>query len=226
MGTLSLSKMGRLFWLGRYTERVYTSLKLTRDILDADVDGTEADYAGYCRKTGIPNIYADTADFCRRYYFDQADPCSILSSLGCSYDNAVVLRETLSTETLAYIQMAMNAMSIAAGSSAPGVALQWVLDDIMAFRGSAEERIGEEGSRAVLKAGASLERVDLYLRLDQPLAQVRGEFERLFDRLYKTQLHPDKARLDFLTDALLDSAAALPPRAELIAAVEGLFPEV
>lgn len=56
MGTLSLSKMGRLFWLGRYTERVYTSLKLTRDILDADVDGTEADYAGYCRKTGIPNI--------------------------------------------------------------------------------------------------------------------------------------------------------------------------
>lgn len=34
MGTIGLSKANRLFWLGRYLERVYTSLKATRQIFD------------------------------------------------------------------------------------------------------------------------------------------------------------------------------------------------
>lgn len=112
MGTLSLSKTGRLFWLGRYTERVYTVLRLTRPIREAEIDGQEADYTEYCRCMGIPAGYADTADFCRRYFFDAEDPASVAASLGFAYDNAVVLRETLSSDTLAYIQLAMNAMEL------------------------------------------------------------------------------------------------------------------
>lgn len=86
----------------------------------------------------------------------------------CAHDNAIVLRETLSIETLAYVQMAAAAIQLAAESTAPAVELQWVLDDIMAFRGSCEENIESENSRNIIKSGASLERLDLYLRLGYP----------------------------------------------------------
>lgn len=45
MGIISLSKASRLYWLGRYTERVYTGLKKAKPIYDAGVDGREGDYA-------------------------------------------------------------------------------------------------------------------------------------------------------------------------------------
>ena len=141
-----------------------------------------------------------------------------------AYDNAIVLRETLSTDTLAYVQMAISAMELAAASAAPGVELQWVLDDIMAFRGSCEETIEEESSRNIIKTGASLERVDLCLRLGAPESTCEKEFGRLFNRLYKTALQPDRDRLNLLVDAVLDKTAPTPDAAVMVQALEGLFP--
>ena len=56
MGTIGLSRTNRLFWLGRYLERVYTTLKATRTMFDAETDGAEADYKDYCRRMGIAAI--------------------------------------------------------------------------------------------------------------------------------------------------------------------------
>lgn len=226
MGTITLSKANRLFWLGRYLERVYTSLKASRPLFEADTDGQEENYAGYCEKLGLPNDYQSTANFIRRYYFDSDNPYSIVTALGHAYDNAVVLRETLTTETLAYIQMAVSAMQLAASSTGPGVGLQWVLDDIMAFRGSCEEKIDEEVSRNIIKTGASLERVDLYLRLGYDSALCEREFSRLFNRLYKAQLNTDQTKLNFLVDAILDKTTEMPFRSDLLKAVDGLFFEM
>ena len=226
MGTLTVSKTNRLFWLGRYLERVYTALDEARTIFDADVDGREADFGKYCHSLGIPNIYRSTADFCERYYFDLDNPNSISASLGYAYDNAIVLRETLTTDTLSYIQMAMNAMDKARHSLSPGVELQWVQDDIMAFRGSCEEKIDDETARNIIKTGASVERVDLYLRLGKPEKLCALEFGRLFNRLYKTQLDHSKEKMDLLVDSLLDSATPARSNAELLCALEGLFPAV
>ena len=57
MGTIGLSRTNRLFWLGRYLERVYTTLKTTRGMFDAETDGAEADYKDYCRRMGIACRY-------------------------------------------------------------------------------------------------------------------------------------------------------------------------
>ena len=187
------------------------------------MDGREADYAAYCRGLGIPSGYADTADFCKRYFFDRTNPNSLLSSLAYAYDNAVVLRDTLTTDTLSYIQLAMNAMEKASQSDTPAVALQWVLDDILSFRGACEETIFDEETRSMIKLGTSVERVDLYLRLNEEPERTRKEFERLFNRLYKTQLTPEKSRLDLLVDSLLDSSKPDATVQEQIAALEGLF---
>lgn len=223
MGTVTLNKASRLYWLGRYTERVYTGLRCVKDIFDTNVDGREADFASYCRRMGIPAVYENTADFCKRYFFDTADPNSLASSLVYAYDNAIVLRETLTTETLSYILMALSAMDKAIESSTPDIPLQWVQDDIMAFRGSCDENIEDSAARQIIKLGASVERVDLYLRLGMERALVRQEFERLFNRLYKTQLAPDKENLGLLVDALLDSSKPDRTDYELLCALEGLF---
>ena len=226
MGIISLNKASRLYWLGRYTERVYTGLKKAKPLYEISVDGGEGDFADYCRRLGIPGRYADTADFCKRYFFDRNDPNSLASSLIYAYDNAVVLRDTLSTGTLSYIQLAMNAMEKASRSDTPGVQLQWVLDDILAFRGSCEENIYDEETRSILRLGTSVERVDLYLRLDEEREITRREFERLFNRLYKTKLTPDRNRLEVLVDTLLDSSGPDTAVPELITAVENLFLEL
>lgn len=223
MGIISLNKASRLYWLGRYTERVYTGLKTAKPLYDANVDGCECDYRDYCRRLGIPGGYADTADFCKRYFFDRSNPNSLASSLAYAYDNAVVLRDTLTTDTLSYIQLAMNAMEKAAHSDAPAVSLQWVLDDILAFRGSCEATIADEETRTLMKLGTSVERVDLYLRLSEEPERIRKEFERLFNRLYKTQLTPEKHRLELLADSLLYSSKPTATVQEQITALEGLF---
>lgn len=223
MGIISLNKASRLYWLGRYTERVYTGLKQVKAIYDASVDGKEADFAAYCRRLGIPCGYENTADFCKKYYFDTNNPNSLASSLVYAYDNAIVLRETLTTDTLSYILMALSAMEKASESENPGVELQWVMDDIMAFRGSCEENIYDEDVRAMIKLGSSVERVDLYLRLGVSGEVLRKEFERLFNRLYKTQLEPDKQKLAVLVDSMLDSSKPNSTTYELIEALEGLF---
>ena len=104
--------------------------------------------------------------------------------------------------------------------------LLWVLDDIMAFRGACEEKIADDKKRSIIKTGASLERVDLYLRLDYPRETIRKEFERLFNRLYKAPLEPAKEPLALLVDALLDTEKPIPPVPVLVRAVESLFPNI
>lgn len=226
MGTVTLNKTNRMYWLGRYLERVYTTLKATRPLFDAYTDDKEADFAAYCTALGISAGYRDTADFISRYYFDVKNPSSVAASLGYAYDNAIVLREMLSSETLAYVQMAVSAMELSAKSSGPAVELQWVLDDIMAFRGACEEKIADDKNRSIIKTGASQERVDLYLRLGYPKDTVRKEFERLFNRLYKAPLEPAKEPLTLLVDALLDTEKPTPPVPILVQAVESLFPNI
>ena len=226
MGTLSLSKMGRLFWLGRYMERTYTTIRAIKPIADPYVDGREGDYAEYCRRLSIANTFSNTAEFLSGYLFDSANPNSVVSSLHYAYDNAIVLRETISSETLSYIHMAMYAMKLASQSEAAEVELQWVLDDIMAFRGSCCEQIADDVSRNIINTGTSVERVDLYLRLGYDRAVVKTEMEKLLNRLYKSQMEPDRARLNALVDMALDKDVPSISVAEQIACVEGLFPNV
>lgn len=75
----------------------------------------------------------------------------------------------------------------------------------------------------MIKLGTSVERVDLYLRLNEEPERTRKEFERLFNRLYKTQLTPEKSRLELLVDSLLDSSKPDATVSEQIEALESLF---
>ena len=76
MGIVSVENTDRLYWLGRYSERVYTTIKLFAVSYDSMID-KYASYDEFCRKLDIPNIYNSTDDFLARYCFDECDPNSI-----------------------------------------------------------------------------------------------------------------------------------------------------
>ena len=69
MGIISVEQADHLYWLGRYTERVYTTLKIFSKRFDALIDGAKNGYEEFCKSIDIPNIYADKADFIKEQYF-------------------------------------------------------------------------------------------------------------------------------------------------------------
>jgi len=52
MGIISIEKTNRLFWLGRYCERVFTTLKVFRKYYDTMIDGSQSDYQIFCLDLG------------------------------------------------------------------------------------------------------------------------------------------------------------------------------
>lgn len=196
MGIISVEQASRLYWLGRYTERVYSTIRMFFKSYDKMIDKEQDSYITFCSSVDIPNIYQSKEDFLKRYPFDEANPDSIISNLNRAYDNAIVLRESISTEALSYIQLAIYEMNRAAKSSAPLFELQHVLDEILAFWGSIDDRIDSEETRNIIKAGKRIERIDLYARLGAKTEEIRREVHRMIPRVTKSGIPYQKEKLE------------------------------
>lgn len=195
MGIISVENLDRLFWLGRYSERVYTSARVFASSFDRMIDVDIEDYAAFCCQLDIPNIYRSREDFCKRYITDEEDPNSIYSNLMRAYDNAVVLRNEIGSEPITYIQLAVYDMKKSRVSSAPVVDLQKVVDNILAFWGIVDDMIESENIRNIIKTGKRIERLDLYGRLQMDKTSIIREIHRLTGRIQKTNLHYDPENL-------------------------------
>ncbi len=198
MGIISISNTDRLYWLGRYSERVYTTIRLFAVSYDSMIDQPQYQYEQFCNRLDIPNIYSSRADFTSRYCFDASDPNSIYSNLVRAYDNCVTLREEVGSETVSYIQLAMYDMEKAKKSDAPLLNLQHVVDNILAFWGIVDDSIDSENVRNIIKVGKRVERLDLYARLHMPAKEMVREVKRLTGRVPRTNLKYQKAELDEL----------------------------
>lgn len=188
MGIISIEHTDRLFWLGRYSERVYTTLKIFADQYDSMLDLKEEEYKEFCIRQDIPDIYRSAEDFAERYCFDEDDPNSIISNLSRAYDNAVVMREEIGSMTLSYIQMAVYAMNKAKQSDAPIFELQHVRDNIVAFWGIVDDSIDDEHVRSMIKLGKRVERLDLYARMHMDKTELLREAGKLNRRIDRTGL--------------------------------------
>ena len=63
MGIISVENTDRLFWLGRYTERVYTTIRLFSDSYDDMIDTYLNSSQDFCLRLDIPNIYDSKEHF-------------------------------------------------------------------------------------------------------------------------------------------------------------------
>ena len=188
MGIISVENTDRLYWLGRYTERVYSTIKIFESRFDSMIDVDELEYREFCKSQDIPNIYSSREDFSRKYCFSLEDENSIFSNLMRAYDNAIVLREEIGSDTLSYIQLAVYAMNQAAISRAPLIGLQKVTDNLVAFWGMADDDIDESQIRNMIKVGKLVERIDLYARLKEHPEKLRREARRLTNRIDKSTM--------------------------------------
>ena len=200
MGIISVEQADRLYWLGRYTERVYTTLKMFSKSFDILIDGITDSYVDFCKSIDIPNVYADKADFVSRYPFDENLSDSIISNMNRAYDNAIVLRESIGSECLAYIQLAIYEMSKAAKSKSPLIELQKVNDNILAFYGIVDDQIDSEQVRNIIKAGKRIERIDMYARLGVSKNELTREIHRMIPRVERSGLEYNDGKLKNLVE--------------------------
>ncbi len=198
MGIISVEQADRLYWLGRYTERVYTTLRMFCQSFDTMIDEIGDSYSAFCKKIDIPDIYGDKDTFLKVYPFDQENPDSIISNLDRAYDNAVVLRESIGSEALYYVQLAVYEMNKASISKAPLIELQHVIDDLLAFWGIADDQIDSEQIRNIIKAGKRIERIDLYARLGVAGQELMREVHRMIPRVERSGLEYKADQLKLL----------------------------
>ena len=74
--------------------------------------------------------------------------------------------------------------------------LQHVLDEILAFWGSIDDRIDSEEIRNIIKAGKRIERIDLYARLGAEKKEIQREVHRMIPRVTRSGLAYQKKKLD------------------------------
>ena len=204
MGIISVEKVDHLYWLGRYTERVYTTLKIYSESFDRMIDESEDSYQKYCDSLDIPNIYESKEDFLKRYPFDISVPDSIISNLNRAYDNAIVLRETIGSEALSYIQLSIYAMNNASVSDAPLIDLQQIMDDLLSFWGLVDDQIDSDQIRNIIKAGKRIERIDLYARLEVEKPRLVREVRRMIPRVLRSGMKYDDMSLSRVSTLIND----------------------
>lgn len=135
MGVISREKVDHLYWLGRYTERVYTTLRMFFHLYDGMIEAPDGIYGEYCERLNIPNIYTSNRQFVQSYLFGKDNPDSVYANMERAYDNAVVLRDELSTTVLSYVQLALDTFEACSKTTAPLLELQQVIDYLLAFWG-------------------------------------------------------------------------------------------
>ena len=216
MGIISLEKSSRLVWLGRYTERTFTICRTLSRYYDEMIDRDEFAYRGFLDCLGLPYIYGSRDAFIKTYIFDPGDPNSLVSQLTRALDNAVVMREELTSDTLCYIQMALDTLREGERDSAHMLTLQHVEDDLFAFWGSADDNVVSEECRTLMKCGKYVERLDLYVRLGYPFRDVEKELSKLLNRLSKVRFAYDETAAKRIIGLTADEESYKANRQEIL----------
>lgn len=201
---ITADKATRLFWLGRYAERVYISLHLLRRYYDKVLDGNITDFKEYYEKLGVNRLDKDTEslEFQIAQLYDKENVCSIISSISYANDNAIMLRRDITSESLSYIQMSQAIIDNCAHVEQKNITmLQPITDYMLAFFGSIDERVFDKNIRHFLKAGKLIENLDLHIRFDYPFFRIEEVYNTLKDfALYNASMLNSTAiaRLDEL----------------------------
>jgi uncharacterized alpha-E superfamily protein len=179
MGTISVEYSSNLYWLGRYAERAYTTLNTFFDYHDITLDKDKDSYKEFLNNLEIEDKYGDSRGFIRGYLYDEADCFTIASTLRFTHDNALVCRNVIGSEALAYIQLAIDAFRSSKDAKNLRLSLMPVIDYLLAFWGSVDDKVSSGEARTIIKCGKLVERLDLYFRFLYDYKLINSEYEKL-----------------------------------------------
>lgn len=178
---ISTAKANRLYWMGRYAERVYLALHMLRKHYDLMIDEDNYAYNDFCYKMGIQNRYSSGEHFINSYLYDTDNSDSIINMLELVNDNAILLREEIMSETLSYVQMSIFFMKKAKDNNQILSELQTITDYMLAFWGSVDERINDAETRKIIKFGKFVESADLHIRFGYMFDRIESINIRLYE---------------------------------------------
>lgn len=178
--TISAMKANRLFWLGRYEERVYMTLHLLRQCYDRMIDGDSKDYEEFWQKLDSTSIYDTPENFRLGMMYDDKNPCSIISELNFAKDNAILLREDIMSETLSYIEMSIAHVNSCKNERETNITqLQPVTDWTLSFWGSVFQRITNYKIISLIVIGRNVEYIDMLIRFGYPFERIKVAYEEI-----------------------------------------------
>ncbi|MGN1406058.1 MAG: alpha-E domain-containing protein [Erysipelotrichaceae bacterium] len=182
MGIITLEKANHLFWLGRYTQRLLGTIREFMKVYDLLLDVDEKAYEQFCVCLSIPyDIYADSEDFINSFVYDASNPDSLVVCINHAYDNAIELRDDITSETLAYIEMAKSLLEKKEHGTMM-LELQKAADYINAFWGMVYDSVAE-ASKNIIKCGKHAEKLDIIYRFHNESKQSEKELAKLQNRI-------------------------------------------
>ena len=203
---ITADKANRLYWLGRYAERVYLSLHLLRRYYDRVLDGDIKNLKEYykCLGLGQETLHRE---FQLSQLYDLDNICSIATSLALAVDNGVVLRRDITSESLSYIQMSQTLLEECRSANEKNIThLQPITDYMLAFFGSVDERVFETRIRKFLKIGKLIENIDMHIRFDYPFFRIDEAWQTLKEDITTISVAVDTKSIERLDDLLCEQS--------------------
>lgn len=91
LSLVTASKADNLYWLGRYTERAFTTLNqffpFYDRVMDTDVDA----FRPFAHALDLPEDFEDFDGFVNSFLYDGSNPDSVRSAVTSAFNNAVIL---------------------------------------------------------------------------------------------------------------------------------------
>lgn len=182
LALVTASKADNLYWLGRYTERVFTTLNqffpFYDRVMDTDVDA----FRPFARALDLPEDFQDFDAFIHSFLYDEKNPDSVRSAIVYAFNNAVILRPELSSRLLRYVELAMSSIVEAADRAAFDEDIykhRDIADNMLAFWGGVENSPVDPTLKSFIFVGKYLERVDLYTRFGYSMEELKAPLGKL-----------------------------------------------
>ena len=182
LALVTASKADNLYWLGRYTERAFTTLNqffpFYDRVMDSDVDA----FRPFAHALDLPEDFEDFDGFVESFLYDGSNPDSVRSAVTYAFNNAVILRPELSSRLLQYVELAMTNITDAAKHAADAEDIynqRDITDDMLAFWGGIENSPVDPTLKAFIFIGKYLERIDLYTRFGLTMEEMEAPLKKL-----------------------------------------------
>jgi len=178
MGIISVEHSSNLYWLGRYAERVYTTLDTFFDYNDATLDRDKDSYRDFLDRLEIEDKYGNYENFLEGFLYGP-DSFTVSSAFHCAYDNALVTRNVIGSESLAYLELASRTFHSGKGAKNLRLSLMPVMDYLLAYWGNIDDHLATSEAGIIIRCGKIVERLDLYFRFSYDNKYINSEYEKL-----------------------------------------------
>jgi uncharacterized circularly permuted ATP-grasp superfamily protein len=179
---VTAAKADNLYWLGRYSERVYTTIRQFFPFYDLVMDTQVEAFRPFAHALDLPDDFTDFDAFIHSFLYDDSNPDSVRSSVQSAFNNVVVLRPELGSNLVQYIELAVKSITDAAEGDLKSENIyrqRDITDNMLCLWGGIEDSALDPVLKGFLFIGKYLERIDLFTRFGLPAEQLNPALKKL-----------------------------------------------